>query len=89
MGMSCYSIFILLRYFCKDPTEMENFLGKSHGTSVKLFTELAQNFWFTTCLALVAQIIDLRITGVHFTLLTSISDMGQLIRKFSILQLIF
>jgi len=46
----------------------------AHITTVVLVNELAGNFWFVTAFAIVAKITDLRIAGIHITLLASITN---------------
>ena len=86
--MSCYSIFVLLRTFPSDPLEQQSPFNIFHVTAVILLTDLAQNFWFTTVFVIVASIVDLRIAGIHITLLASVVNLSQFFHKFYIFQLV-
>lgn len=59
-----------------------------HITAVVLTNELAGNFWFVTAFAIVAKITDLRIAGIHITLLASLTNQAQFLHKFYIFTLV-
>lgn len=59
-----------------------------HITAVVLTNELADNFWFVTAFAIVAKITDLRIAGIHITLLASLTNQAQFLHKFYIFRLV-
>ena len=59
-----------------------------HVSAVTLANDLIQNFWFVSSFAIITQIIDKRIAGIHITLLASLTNFCQFSHKFYIFWLV-
>ena len=53
-----------------------------------LATELSGNLWFVTLFAIIFKIVDKRITGIHITMLASLTNQCQFVHKFYIFELV-
>lgn len=51
-------------------------------------TELSYNLWFNTLFVILFKITDKRITGIHITLLASLTNFCQFMHKFYIFELV-
>ena len=83
-----YSVLVMLQNFPKDKEAQMSSSNIFHITAVVLTTELAGNFWFVTAFAIVAKITDLRIAGIHITLLASLTNQAQFLHKLYIFSLV-
>lgn len=83
-----YSVLVLVQYFPTDPIEQQSPNNILHMTIITLLKELSDNFHFTTCFAIVANIVDKRITGIHCTLLACAINMSSFSHKFYLFSLV-
>ena len=83
-----YSVLVMLQNFPKDKEAQMASSNIAHITAVVLGCELADNLWFVTAFAIVAKITDLRIAGIHITLLASLTNQAQFLHKFYIFTLV-
>lgn len=81
-------VFVLLGTFPTDQAEQQNPNNLLHVTAVTLATELSANLWFVTLFAIIFKIVDKRITGIHITLLASLTNQCQFVHKFYIFELV-
>ena len=83
-----YAILIMLNYFPKDKEEQLSTMNIAHVTAVTLINDCLGNFWFVTAFAIVARIIDIRVAGIHITLLASLTNQASFVHKFYIFKLV-
>ena len=74
--ISLYNVLVLCQFFPRDPEAQQDKLTIIHVSAVTLLNELAQNVWFVITFALIAQIVDKRLAGIHITLLVSLTNMA-------------
>jgi len=72
--VSSYSILVLCYNFPTDEETQQDRSTIMHYSVVSLMNDLVQNFWFVITFALIAQITDKRIAGIHITLLVSFTN---------------
>ena len=83
-----YSIFVLIGTFPKEESSQQSFYNILHVGIFQLMNELAGNIWFVSSYAIICQIIDKRLAGIHITLLASITNLSQFMHKFYIFWLV-
>ena len=59
-----------------------------HVTATTMACDLSANLWFVTLFAILFKIVDKRITGIHITLLASLTNQCQFVHKFYIFELV-
>jgi len=78
----------MINYFPKDKEEQLSTMNIAHVTAVTLINDCLGNFWFVTAFAIVARIIDMRVAGIHITLLASLTNQASFVHKFYIFKLV-
>ena len=83
-----YLVFVLIGSFPKDQAQQQSANNIAHVAAVTVACELTSNLWFVTLFAIIFKIVDKRITGIHITLLASLTNQCQFVHKFYIFELV-